>query len=145
MSNQLEPATQTAKNSQAGPDANLALSRQHLQTAAALAPTTTNFHLLAQAEFMAGDWAAAEAACQQSLEAAHQGGDARKLGYEVLFLLAETQLRLKQDVAALKTATQAVKLEKTSEEGWLLLARAATAVGDKRRAIQSLEFYLLKI
>jgi tetratricopeptide (TPR) repeat protein len=145
MSNQLEPATQDAKTASTGPDANLSLSRQHLQTAATLAPTAANLHLLAQAEFMAGNWEAAEAACQRSLEAAHQEGEARKLDYKVLLLLAETQLRLKQDVAALKTATQAVKLEKTSEEGWLLLARAATAVGDKRRAIQSLEFYLLKI
>ncbi len=117
------------------PGSSLELSRQHLQAAVKIAPTAANLFLLARAEFMGGNWQAAQAACRQSIEAATPD-------LELLLLLAETQLRLKEPVEALKTAIQAVKLDKMSEDGWVLLARASAALGDTQRAMHSLEFYL---
>jgi tetratricopeptide (TPR) repeat protein len=114
----------------------LKLARWHLQRAATLqGQSPTYLYTLAQAEFLAGAYEAAEAACEQSLRADLSNFDA-------LLLLAEIQLRLKKPTEAFKAARQAIKLYKHREEGWLLAARAAAEAGQPDKAIEFLELYL---
>ncbi|HEX2913991.1 MAG TPA: tetratricopeptide repeat protein [Chloroflexia bacterium] len=114
----------------------LELARKHLRKAAtSQAATAPYLFALARAEFMAGELEAAQEACLKNIEL-----DAA--GYDTLLLLAEIQLRLKNPRESWKTATQAIKLQKRREEGWLLAARSAMQAGENQKAVECLELYL---
>jgi tetratricopeptide (TPR) repeat protein len=115
----------------------LAQALEHLRKAAELEGESPAYFLaLAEAELYAGNYQQAEIACEKNLLTNHS------TNYKALLLLGEVQLRLKKPSEAWRTGQRALQIEQYQEEGWLLLARAASSSGEYVKAIRSLELYL---
>ena len=118
------------------PETALRLAREHLGKAVSLSGQVADYlYEQAQAEHLAGSYATAEIALEQSLSL-------NVSNYEGWLLLAETCLKLNRPQAAWKAAQPAIKLYRHREDGWLLGARAAAKGKEGRKAIECLEMYL---
>ncbi len=118
------------------PETALRLAREHLNETVKLSGQVAD-HLYeqAQAEYLAGSYATAEIALEQSLSL-------NASNYEGWLLLAESCLKLNRPQAAWRAAQPAIKLYRHREDGWLLAARAAARGKEGRKAIECLEMYL---
>ncbi len=111
-------------------------AHEHLRKAVTLNGQTAAYqYALAQAEFLAGNFAASADAAEKSLQA-------DPANYEALLLLAETLLRLKRYADTWTAAMQAIKLDKHREDAWMLAARSAAEAGEGDKAVQCLELFL---
>src|SRR5436305_2980815 len=120
---QKKPATKPVEN-QAETSNELEKAHEHLRKAVTLNSQTASYqYALAQAEFLAGNFAASADAAEKSLQA-------DPANYDALLLLAETLLRLKRYADTWTASMQAIKLDKHREDAWMLAARSAAEAGE---------------